>query len=202
MSLPSATLTRRVFVPALVLATVILGVVGFGKPIVSTTGFTFGTPATGETAISRTTAEIMADQAARGPKKTTFIKREFEMPGREHRPQDPNAGFDPQIAPGAAKKATTSTAGDVAGPNFSQTIGLQWDGVTGPSETGSFPPDSMGAVGPSQFILFVNGRIRSFDKATGLTDGVRDALMRYTRPVTGAYYFVPSTESLRRWSST
>jgi putative iron-dependent peroxidase len=32
----------------------------------------------------------------------------------------------------------------------------------------------------------------------GLDDGVRDALTRYTRPVTGAYYFVPSTESLRR----
>ena len=33
----------------------------------------------------------------------------------------------------------------------------------------------------------------------GLTDGgVRDALTIYTRPLTGAYYFVPSTESLRR----
>ena len=28
--------------------------------------------------------------------------------------------------------------------------------------------------------------------------GERDALTRYTRPLTGAYYFVPSTESLRR----
>jgi putative iron-dependent peroxidase len=28
--------------------------------------------------------------------------------------------------------------------------------------------------------------------------GDRDALTRYTRPLTGAYYFVPSTESLRR----
>ena len=31
----------------------------------------------------------------------------------------------------------------------------------------------------------------------GLTDGVRDALTRYTQPLTGAYYFVPSTEDLR-----
>lgn len=30
----------------------------------------------------------------------------------------------------------------------------------------------------------------------GLTSGVRDALTRYMRPVTGAYYFIPSTESL------
>jgi porphyrinogen peroxidase len=32
----------------------------------------------------------------------------------------------------------------------------------------------------------------------GEDGGRRDALTRYTRPVTGAYYFVPSTESLRR----
>jgi putative iron-dependent peroxidase len=31
----------------------------------------------------------------------------------------------------------------------------------------------------------------------GLVDGTRDALTRYTRPLTGAYYFVPSTESLK-----
>lgn len=32
----------------------------------------------------------------------------------------------------------------------------------------------------------------------GITDGVRDALTTYARPVTGAYYFIPSNESLRR----
>ena len=31
----------------------------------------------------------------------------------------------------------------------------------------------------------------------GLTGDTRDALTLYTRPLTGAYYFVPSTESLR-----
>jgi porphyrinogen peroxidase len=31
----------------------------------------------------------------------------------------------------------------------------------------------------------------------GLDDGARDALTRYTQPLTGSYYFVPSTESLR-----
>jgi porphyrinogen peroxidase len=33
----------------------------------------------------------------------------------------------------------------------------------------------------------------------GLGDGPRDALTRYTRPLTGAYYFVPATDSLRRF---
>jgi putative iron-dependent peroxidase len=31
----------------------------------------------------------------------------------------------------------------------------------------------------------------------GVGDSVRDALTRYTRPLSGAYYFVPSTEALR-----
>ena len=34
----------------------------------------------------------------------------------------------------------------------------------------------------------------------GVEAGTRDALTRYTRPLTGAYYFVPSTESLRGFS--
>ncbi len=38
------------------------------------------------------------------------------------------------------------------------------------------------------------------ESMAGLADGVRDALTRYTRPLTGAYYFVPSTQSLRRCS--
>jgi putative iron-dependent peroxidase len=32
----------------------------------------------------------------------------------------------------------------------------------------------------------------------GSSDGIRDALTDYARPLTGAYYFVPSTQSLRR----
>jgi putative iron-dependent peroxidase len=36
------------------------------------------------------------------------------------------------------------------------------------------------------------------ESMAGLDGGTRDALTRYTRPLTGAYYFVPSTDSLRR----
>jgi putative iron-dependent peroxidase len=35
------------------------------------------------------------------------------------------------------------------------------------------------------------------ESMAGLTTGKRDALTHYTRPITGAYYFVPATESLR-----
>jgi porphyrinogen peroxidase len=37
------------------------------------------------------------------------------------------------------------------------------------------------------------------ESMAGLTTGVRDALTLYTHPLSGSYYFVPSTESLRRF---
>ncbi len=39
------------------------------------------------------------------------------------------------------------------------------------------------------------------DSMAGVTDGLRDALTRYTRPVTGAFYFVPSTEAIGRFTT-
>ena len=39
---------------------------------------------------------------------------------------------------------------------------------------------------------------RMLDSMAGLITGTRDALTRYTQPLTGSYYFVPSVESLRR----
>jgi putative iron-dependent peroxidase len=39
--------------------------------------------------------------------------------------------------------------------------------------------------------------IAMLESMVGLDGGARDSLTRYTRPLTGAYYFVPSTESLR-----
>jgi porphyrinogen peroxidase len=38
------------------------------------------------------------------------------------------------------------------------------------------------------------------ESMAGLAGGSRDALTRFTRPLTGAYYFVPSTDSLRSMS--
>jgi porphyrinogen peroxidase len=36
----------------------------------------------------------------------------------------------------------------------------------------------------------------------GVGDGVRDALTRYTKPLTGAYYFVPSTDAILQFATT
>jgi len=36
------------------------------------------------------------------------------------------------------------------------------------------------------------------DSMAGLVTGARDALTRFTQPLTGSYYFVPSVEGLWR----
>jgi putative iron-dependent peroxidase len=41
---------------------------------------------------------------------------------------------------------------------------------------------------------------KMLESMAGLDGGAPDALTRYTKPLTGAYYFVPSGESLRRFS--
>jgi hypothetical protein len=57
-------------------------------------------------------------------------------------------------------------------PTAPQTLGTQFNGATGPAETASFPPDTTGAVGPTQYFVFLNGRLRTFNKTTGVADGV------------------------------
>jgi porphyrinogen peroxidase len=42
---------------------------------------------------------------------------------------------------------------------------------------------------------------RMLARMAGAEDGIRDALTRYTTAVSGAYYFVPSVEALRRFAS-
>src|SRR5437588_1431897 len=154
-------------------AFLLLSAGGFGQ--INSTGYTAGQPETGQVAVRHRTGDLMANPNASAPRKNLYTKRELEIPGRELRPQDPAAAFDRQPAPGQARdisSQTSASSGSVAGPSFSQTVGLTFDGVSGPSQTGAYPPDSMGAVGPLQFIIFVNGRIRSFNKTTGIADGV------------------------------
>ncbi|MEO7193801.1 MAG: Dyp-type peroxidase [Pseudonocardiaceae bacterium] len=42
---------------------------------------------------------------------------------------------------------------------------------------------------------------RMLARMAGCGDGVRDALTRFTQPLTGSYYFVPSLRSLSQFSS-
>ena len=57
------------------------------------------------------------------------------------------------------------------------TVSTNFTGATlaGTNPTLAFPPDSMGAVGPTQYVVFVNGRLVTFNKNTGVADGVMNA---------------------------
>jgi hypothetical protein len=57
------------------------------------------------------------------------------------------------------------------------TVSTNFTGATlsGVNPTLAFPPDSMGAVGPTQYMVFVNGRLVTFNKSTGVADGVMNA---------------------------
>jgi hypothetical protein len=60
-----------------------------------------------------------------------------------------------------------------------QTVSTNWTAATvlGVNSTNSLPADNMGAVGPTQFIVAVNGRIVTFNKTTGTGDGVLNTTM-------------------------
>src|SRR3954454_14325229 len=127
-----------------------------------------GIPTTGEKGVTRTTAEIMHAQAIAPhvPARPMQIEREESEP--DYRPQDPNAKL-------AAATGSSAKANRVVTPNVSisapQTVALNFNSVTAPAETSRFPPDTMGTVGPAQFMLAINGRLKTFNKTTGIADG-------------------------------
>ena len=119
--------------------------------------------------IERTMGEIAADQLARPAGQSLRVKKpEFEVEEREERPDRPGA-IEANQWPLPDKSTNAATPFELNAP---QTLGTQFDGATGPTETGAFPPDTMGAVGPTQFFVFLNGRMRTFNKTTGVADGV------------------------------
>ncbi|MEO8503891.1 MAG: hypothetical protein ABI609_08355 [Acidobacteriota bacterium] len=112
-----------------------------------------------------TTAAIMARQEAAPPKRE-HPDHEIEYPdfsGKAPNPQAPSVSQTPTLPSEENRPEVLNI----------HTVGSSFDGAT-LTDTGAFPPDSMGTVGPSQFITFVNGRIRSFTKA-GVADGVINA---------------------------
>jgi hypothetical protein len=127
--------------------------------------------------VERTTAEIMLSQSfAPEVLREPRLMKEHELPNRKGRPQDPNSKAAASSPSAVTKgvRGVSTIANDTTGTNAPQTVGTQFTGAT-LADTGAFPPDSMGTVGPTQFVVFVNGRIRTFNKTTGAADGVINA---------------------------
>jgi hypothetical protein len=139
------------------------------------TGETVGVPQTGDMGVQRTTTEIMSAQAVAPPSSRPPIVPEHDIPGREERPQNPDAkpvASTPDLPVGSSPSMGNAVIAAADLPSAPQPVSTNFDAVTGPTETGAFPPDTMGVAGPTQFFLFVNGRLRTFNKTTGVADGV------------------------------
>ncbi|MDX2030385.1 MAG: proprotein convertase P-domain-containing protein [Blastocatellia bacterium] len=124
----------------------------------------------GENAVQRTTIEIMNRERARGARPARIREREPQpepvRPNRERLPQNPNALPGTQWPPAPEKISETGEPPAPRAAQVTPTPTLSFNAAS-LSDTGAFPPDTMGAVGPSQFLVAVNGRIRVFDKKTG-----------------------------------
>ena len=126
-------------------------------------GDTIGSPWTGQQGVRETTDEIMRRQRAVGSQKPEPEETEAEkdLPRRDLLPLNP---LSPQESQWPPRKTSEPPSPVLASP---QTLGLNFTGAT-LGETGAFPPDTMGAVGPTQFVVAVNNRIKVFDKTTGV----------------------------------
>ena len=127
--------------------------------------FPAGVRASGSDPYRRSIADIMADPG-RASSAPAPIRPRLRAPRHD-------LGLSP------ASPTTAAFLEDAAfaeAPSAPQALGVNFLGAT-LADTDAFPPDTSGAAGPTQFLVGVNGRIRSFAKATGLADGVINASM-------------------------
>ena len=136
-------------------------------------GTLIGQPWTGDEPIAETTAAIMEREQSHAaslqnePQQIRPPKPERETPERDKLPQNPNAlpGAQwPEIGEGVTGRKGDGATNESAAP---QPVTFSFTAATA-ADSGYYPPDSMGAVGPAQFLLAINGRIRAFDKNSGV----------------------------------
>jgi hypothetical protein len=133
-------------------------------PTVPPPGSQAGVPWVGPMGITESVADMMA-RDANAPPIAPRLGPERDLP-REGLPQAPGAlpvsQWPPPGPTGSHRRG---------GPENPQTSGLNFTGATF-ADGGLWPPDSMGAAGPTQFFVYVNNRLRTFSKSTGMADGV------------------------------
>lgn len=161
-----------------------------------------GVPWKGTPGITRTVSEIMAE----GKTQTQTVLTEMREAGREF----PNFRFPKNnpSSPSVSKWPIVDNqklSDALAKPFTPQAVGVSFLGAHS-SESGFIPPDCVGAVGPTQVVMVVNGRIKVFDKTGvlgglntdtdnffssvgGTTDGTSDPHVRYDR-LSGRWFIV------------
>jgi hypothetical protein len=125
-------------------------------------GDTAGVPWIGQPGVTEAVDQIMAReiQNAKGAQRAGVWETHPRLsPGQvlQRNPPTPGMPKPPAVAPPPVFPQ----------PFLPQTLGTSFLGAQ-LSEAGFIPPDSMGAVGPSQVLVIVNGRIKVFDKSGNL----------------------------------
>ncbi len=131
-----------------------------------------GVPWQGETGISETVGEIIKREHARELLHLPKVHRIIPLktnPNRKYNSQNPASPETSKWPVSSVSRIQSSISRP--GPFTPQTLGTNFLGATLADASG-FPPDSMGAAGPTQYIVAINGRIRSFNKTIGLADNV------------------------------
>ena len=119
------------------------------------------TPQVGAPGISETTGQIAAREDG----------EEDVLDKGNHRHVPPRHSFsNAGTLPGGNGGRQGSGTPPALSPLAAQTVNSNFT-AAGFADCSGWPPDTMGAVGPRQFIVALNGRVRSFSKATGLADG-------------------------------
>jgi hypothetical protein len=138
------------------------------------TGAVQGVPWIGAPGIADSAADIMARTeraAAAGHRPLSTRARDRRRDRNRNLHDDPSAppvSRWPWVDPaGAADAATSVHAATERSPFLPQTVVTNFLGAQ-VSESGFIPPDSMGAVSPTQIMVTVNGRIKVFDKTGSL----------------------------------
>jgi hypothetical protein len=135
---------------------------------------TIGIPQAGVPGIRETVAQIMAREARQGtqgvmrvrPVKPRLIGNETNA---TQNPASPLTSRWP-LSNGTSPAPPTTPQAGLFTP---QSVGTSFLAVHLNEGIGLVPPDSMGDVGPSQILVCVNGRIRTFTRA-GAKDGALD----------------------------
>ncbi len=116
------------------------------------------------------TADVMAAQAARSPAVTT---RRDRPRARKIRPDRRQLFQNPRAISLSQDQAPTVVDRGGA-PLVAQVPATPEVDVATLADTGSLPPDTMGDIGPTQYLAGLNGRLRTLSKTTGAPDGALD----------------------------
>lgn len=145
----------------------------FDAPVQSIlAGESRGSTQIGAAGIQRTSAAIMASQALadQQPQPVRIAKPRFQL-DRQRLAENPNA-------PAVTQWPTQADTSPVGASNATalSSLSTTFTGAT-LADTNRIPPGTMGTVGPGQFVVAINGRLRTFNKATGVADGVIDSTL-------------------------